>query len=389
MTDGDGLTLVVRTTGKKSWWFRYRFGGIEKTLTLGDYPAVTLNDARTRTLDARKMLANGQDPSADKQERKAKLLKAKEEAKKEITDTVEAIAREWYDRFSSQWVDAHGARIIRRLERDLFPYLGNKQISLVKPADLLAVARRVETRGAVETAHRLIQNCSQVWRYAVSTDRAEIDITGSLRGAIPPSTERHLGALTDPDDIRALLLNIDEYRGSEVVRLALKLAPLVFVRPGELRQAEWSEIDAKKALWTIPAGRMKARRPHVVPLSRQSLSILMELRTLTGSGKYLFPTPRSNHRCLSDAALIAALRRMGYKPEEMTAHGFRAMASTNLEQLKFDVRLIELQLAHADADAVRAAYKRETHLLRLTERKEMMQAWADWLDKLKLDGIDK
>lgn len=381
--DGGGLTLIVKPlpAGSKLWWFRYRFNGKAKTLSLGQYPAVSLKQAREWTLDARKLLAAGVDPGEVRKEvRTAAVAVA---AAPVVIDTVEAIAREWFQKFSFTWVDSHASKVIRRLERDLFPWFEGKGIHEIKPHELLHVLRRVEARGALDTAHRLMQNCGQIWRYAVATGRAERDITSDLKGAIPPARETHLGSITDPKEVGALLRNIDAYKGSEVVRFALKLSPYFFVRPGELRQAAWSEFDLESCLWTIPAGRMKARRPHVVPLSRQVLSILGELKTLTGGDGLLFPSPRSKTRCLSDVALLAALQRMGYEKGEMTAHGFRALASTNLEQLGYDSRLIEIQLAHADADSVRAAYKRETHLMRIDERRLMMERWSDYLDSLR------
>jgi integrase len=378
ISDGDGLSLVVQLNGKKLWWFRYRYAGKEKTLSIGIYPVVSLKDARDRTFEARKILSNGIDPNEIKKETRNAAIAATAS----IGETVEIIGREWFQKFGTEWVDSHASKIIRRLERDLFQWIGKDEIKRITPAALLTVLRRVEARGALDTAHRLHQNCGQIWRYAVATGRVERDITSDLRGALPPAKETHLGAVTEPSEIGALLRNIEEYKGSEVVRLALQLAPLVFVRPGELRQAKWEEFNIEGHLWTIPAGRMKAKRPHVVPLSSQAVAILKELRK-SHNIDYLFPSPRSQSRCLSDVALLAALRRMGYKKEEMTAHGFRAMASTNLEQLGYDVRLIELQLAHSDKDQVRAAYKRETHLLRLEERKKMMQHWADYLHTLK------
>lgn len=377
LSDGDGLTLIIKPTGAKLWWLRYRVDGKEKTYSIGKYPLFTLAMARGKAFELRQQLSNELDPMEVKRRRAAERAIAFAPL-----DTVERVSREWFEKFSPQWVDSHASKILRRLERDLFPHLGSSEIAKITPASLLMTLRKVESRGALETAHRLHQNCGQIWRYAVATGRAERDITGDLKGALPPAKETHLGAITDPKEIGSLLRNIEEYKGSEIVRLALKLAPLVFVRPGELRQAKWVELDLAEKLWTIPSGRMKAKRPHVVPLSEQALTILQELRKLNES-KYLFPSPRSLTRCLSDVALLAALRRMGYTKEEMTAHGFRAMASTNLEQLGYDVRLIELQLAHADQDQVRAAYKRETHLLRLAERTKMMQHWADYLELQK------
>lgn len=382
IADGDGLALVIQPSGTKLWWFRYRFGGKQKTLSLGIYPTVSLKDARERTIEAKKLLANGADPM----EAKKATAAASVEAATVSEETVEAISREWFGKFSAQWVDSHASKILRRVERDLFPWLGKDEIKSVTPAMLLAVLRRVEARGALETAHRLLQNCGQIWRYGVATGRAERDITSDLKGALPPAKETHLGALTKPEEIGALLRNIDEYKGSEVVRLALRLAPYVFVRPGELRHAEWTEFPSfenENAEWVIPAGKMKAKRQHVVPLSSQVTQILTELKEITGDGKYLFPAVNSRSRCLSDTALLMALRRMGYSKEEMTAHGFRAMASTNLEQLGYDVRLIELQLAHADTNEVRAAYKRDTSRLQIEQRRKMMQLWADYLDGLR------
>jgi len=383
ISDGDGLSLVVQPNGKKLWWFRYRFASKEKTLSLGIYPVVGLRDARERTFEARKLLSNGVDPQEIKKDAKNAAIAATIG----IGETVEVLGREWFEKFGKQWVDSHASKIIRRMERDLFPFLGNNEIKSVTPAALLAVLRRVEARGALDTAHRLHQNCGQIWRYAIATGRAERDITSDLRGALPPAKETHLGSITEPLEIGKLLRNIDEYKGSEVVRLALKLAPLVFVRPGELRHAEWAEFDFKKAEWTIPAGKMKAKRPHVVPLSSQALALIEELKLITGEGKYLFPSPSSKTRCLSDNGILSAIRRMGYSSAEMTGHGFRAMASTNLEQLGYDVRVIELQLAHADQDQVRAAYKRDTSRLQLDVRAKMMQHWADYLDGLRTGAV--
>ena len=386
LSDGDGLHLLVRTSGGKLWRLKYRIDGKEKLLSFGQYPEVGLKDARELTLEARKLIAAKLDPMQVRKEKVA--ARAAAAAPAEVMETVEAISREWFEKFGSQWVDSHGSKIIRRLERDLFPHFKDIGIASVTPPQLLAVLRRVEARGALETAHRLHQNCGQIWRYAIASGYAERDITSDLKGALPPAKETHLGAITEPSEIGKLLRNIDEYKGSEVVRLALQLAPLVFVRPGELRHAEWSEFydfnnEKSEEVWIIPEGKMKAKRKHVVPLARQVIEIIRELKETTGEGKYLFPSPQSKSRCLSDNAILSAIRRMGYSSAEMTGHGFRAMASTNLEQLGYDVRLIELQLAHADQDQVRAAYKRETHMLRLDERRKMMQHWADYLDGLR------
>jgi integrase len=374
--DGGGLALVVLTTGTKTFQHKYRFEGKERTETFGPWPIITLAEARRLLIESKRLLARGIDPIAQ-----AKANKLARKTTEEATgNTVEAIGREWFDKFSPGWAATHSNKIIKRLERDLFPYLGKTQISNIKPADLLTVLRRVEARGTLDTAHRLHQNCGQVWRYAIATGRADRDITQDLRGALPPAKGSHFAAITNPVEFGKLLDSIDNYHGSPIVKHALQLAPLVFVRPTELRLATWSEFDIKGAIWTIPAARMKAGRPHVVPLSRQSLAILKELKSISG-GDLLFPSTTSRSRPISDAAMRVALQRMDWN---VTVHGFRASASTMLEnQLGYDVRLIEIQLAHQDRDQVRASYKRETHLLKLTERKEMMQAWADFLDTLK------
>lgn len=381
MGDLDGLFLLVNPNGSKLWRIKYRFGGKEKSISLGEYPRLTLQEARKAAFQAKAMRLRGIDPAQAKQDdietNRKKYLPVT--IVEENGDTLEVVALEWFEKFKGEWVDSHASKIIRRMERDLFPRLGKQSIVTIKHKDLLEALRKVEDRGSIETAHRLLQNCGQVWRYAAATGRIDRDITGDLKGALSPSKQTNLGAITDPKEIGALLNSITEYKGTEVVRLALKIAPHVFVRPGELRQAQWDEIDLKNNNWNIPAGRMKAKRPHVVPLSNQVVTLLKELRKVHSSD-YLFPSPRSMTRCLSDVALLAAIRRMGYSKEEMTAHGFRAMASTNLEQIGFDSRLIELQLAHADQDSTRVAYKRETHLIRLDERRLMMQRWSDWLD---------
>jgi len=381
MGDLDGLFLLVNPNGSKLWRIKYRFGGKEKSISLGEYPRLTLQEARKAAFQAKAQRLRGIDPAQAKQDEIEKNRKKYLPATpaEDSGDTLEVVALEWFEKFKGEWVDSHASKIIRRMERDLFPRLGSRSIVSIKPIDLLEALRKVEERGSIETAHRLLQNCGQVWRYATATGRIDRDITGDLRGALPPSKQTNLGSITDPKEITALLNSIKEYKGTEVVRMALQMAPHVFVRPGELRQAKWDEFDFENNNWNIPAGRMKAKRPHVVPLSKQVITILQELRKVHGSG-YLFPSPRSITRCLSDVALLAAIRRMGYSKEEMTAHGFRAMASTNLEQIGFDSRLIELQLAHADQDSTRVAYKRETHLIRLDERRLMMQRWSDWLD---------
>ncbi len=367
--DALGLYLLVSPVGGKWWRLKYRFGGKENSLSLGTYPATSLKQAREKRDAARKLIEAGIDPSTHR-----KIEKAKRGA-----DTFEGVAREWLEKFSGAWAVSHAETVRRRLERDIFPWLGGRPACGIAPAELLTVLRRIESRGALETAHRVKQVCGQVFRFAVATGRAERDPSADLRGALPPVKEKHHAALTKPADVGALLRAIDGYKGSFVVRCALRLAPLVFVRPGELRKAEWSEFDIDGATWHIPPERMKMRREHIVPLSRQSLGILHELHPLTGAGRYVFPSARTTLRPMSEVAVLAALRRMNYSRDEMTAHGFRTIASTMLNEMGFPADAIERQLAHGEPNAVRDAYNRAEHL---ALRRAMMQQWADYLDKL-------
>ena len=378
--DGGGLYLEVSPAGGKWWRWKYRHGGKEKRLSLGVYPDVSLKAARAKREGARQQLAAGIDPG---EARKAeKLAQAGAEC-------FEAIAREWHAKFSPGWVATHGDRILRRLEKDVFPWLGARPVAEVKAPELLTVLRRIESRGAQETAHRAMQNCGRVFRSAVATGRAERDPTGDLRGALPPPKEKHHASIIEPKRIGALLRAIDAYEGFFATKCALRLAPLVFVRPGELRQAQWPEIDLEKAEWRIPAERMKMREQHIVALSRQAIEILRELEPLTNRGiaakpdapRYVFPGVRSRERPMSENAILAALRRMGYPKEEMTGHGFRSMASTLLHEQGWNHQAIERQLAHAERNAVSAAYNFAEDL---PERRRMMQAWADYLDALRM-----
>jgi integrase len=373
--DGRGLFLLLTPGGGKWWRFKYRFGAKAKTLSLGVYPDVGLKEARERRDEARKLLANGVDPSA---ERKAdKAARAAEMARE--TSTFELVAREWFGKYSPIWAPGHAATVVRRLERDVFPWLGPRPVGEITAVELLEVLRRVEARGALETAHRIKQICGQVFRYAIATGRASRDHSVDLRGALAPVKETHHAAVTKPADVAALLRAIQGYQGTFVVRSALRLAPMVFVRPGELRKAEWSEIELDEGLWRIPAARMKMRTEHIVPLSRQAVRALRELHPLTGAGRYLFPSARTPGRPMSENAVLAALRRMGYERDQMTGHGFRTMASTLLNEQGTPADAIERQLAHAERDGIRDAYNRAEYL---TERRHMMQSWADYLDGL-------
>lgn len=372
---GKGLFLLKQpNNGNKYWRLAYRFAGKQKTLALGIFPNISLADAERRRDEAKKLLEAGVDPS---EHRKAlKSSKAIENA-----NSFEVISREWYAQKSDTWVTSHGNKIIRRLERDIFPWLGSKPITSITPNDLLTTVRRIEERGAIDSARRALLNCSQIFRYAVATCRAERDPVPDLRGALRPRKPKHLATLTDPKVIGELLNTIDTYHGSFVTKCALQLAPLVFVRPGELRGAEWSEIDLDAAQWTIKAERMKMRLPHLVPLSIQAVGILRELYNLTGKGRYVFPSEHSNVRPMSENTVLFALRRMGFGKSEITGHGFRAMARTLLDEI-LGIRpdYIEHQLAHAVRDPNGRAYNRTSHL---PERIKMMQAWADYLDNLK------
>jgi integrase len=303
-------------------------------------------------------------------------------AKTDEANTFEVVAREWMGKFAPSWSDSHRVHIEQCMTRDVFPFIGSRPMKDITAPELLTVLRRIESRNALETAHRTKQFCGQAFRYAVATGRAERDPSADLKGALPPVKGRHYASLTEPKAIGELLRAIDGYGGAFAVKCALRLAPLVFVRPGELRQAEWTEIDFEKAEWRTPGEKMKAGGLHVIPLSTQALAILRELHLLTGRGRYAFPSARTPHgdRCMSENAILAALRRMGYGKDEMTGHGFRSMASTLLNEQGWHRDAIERQLAHAERNAVRAAYNYAEHL---PERRKMMQAWSDYLEGLK------
>ena len=372
MADGGGMYLEVMPNGSKYWRFKYRFGGKEKRLACGVYPDVSLSLARSRRDDARKLLAQGIDPGANRKAQKA--VKQGQEA-----NSFEVIAREWFAKFSSEWAPSHADKIIKRLEKDVFPWMGSRPISEIKPPELLAVIRRTESRGALDTAHRVKQNCGQVFRYAVATGRAERDPSQDLKDAIPSAKKNHFAAITDPQQVGELLRAIEAFRGTFAVQCALRLAPLLFVRPGELRRAEWKDIDFDKSEWRYFVTKTKTE--HSVPLATQAVTVLRELQALTGDGRYVFPG-RDPRKPMSDAAVNAALRRMGYDTKtEITGHGFRAMARTILaEELHQKPEVIEHQLAHKVPDILGAAYNRTKFL---KERRLMMQAWADYLDGLK------
>jgi integrase len=375
VADSGGLYLEVSPVGGKAWKLKYRFLGKEKKLSLGRYPVVSLKDARDKRDEAKKVLDSGKDPGAEKK-------RAKVEAMTAMENTFQTIAEEWAGRHFLNKAPAHKARVVARLEKNIYPYIGAKPVTELTPADILRVIRLIEKRGAIETAHRALQNISQVMRYAVATCRLIIDPTPSLRGALMPVTPTHMAAPTTPNEVAGFLRLIGAFTGGQIVSAALRLLPLVFVRPGTFRKMEWSEVDLEKAEWNIPADKMKMKEAHHVPLSRQAIEILKnELHPLTGTGRYVFPGGRTDARPMSESAINGAYRRLGIDTRnELTGHGWRATARTLLhEELGFDPVVIEHQLAHRVPDVLGTAYNRTRFL---EKRREMMQAWADYLDSI-------
>lgn len=374
--DSAGLYMEVSPSGGKWWRLKYRLGGKEKRLSLGVYPAIGLAKARKRRDEERALLADHIDPSKHRREQKsAQALNA--------VNTFEQVAREWFAKAAPGWAPAHAERKNRLFERDIFPLMGQRPIAEITSPDLLNVLRRIEKRGALETARRALVYSGQVFRYAVATGRAILDPSGALRGALTPVQSRHFAAITEPEKLAPILRMFDGYEGTLPVRCALRLMPLVFVRPGELRKAEWSQFDLDAAEWRYAVS--KTNTQHIVPLSRQALEILRELSPLTGQGRFVFPSARSGQRPMSDNAILAAMRTMGIGKDEMTGHGFRAAARTILDEV-LGVRpdFIEHQLAHAVRDPNGRAYNRTAFL---PERHEMMQKWADYLEKLKSEEV--
>lgn len=380
MADSGGLYLEVSPNGSKRWFWKYRKDGKEGRLALGGYPAVGVMTARRSRDAARLKKADGIDPV---QARKAEKLKSVNPS----GDTFKLVALEWYDKQAPQWSEAHAVRSKRQLERDIFPWIGDRRIREIEPVELLAALRKTEERGAIETADRGLMLCRQIWRYAVATGRVGREITGDLKGALTPYRGKHFAAITEPMELGKLIRAIRAYKGGPVVRAALQLAPMLLQRPGELRAAQWSEIDLEGALWTIPAARMKRTKdgkengdPHVVPLPRQAIEIIKGLHGYTGHSLMVFPGERDRQRPISDNSVRTALISLGYTSDVQTWHGFRATARTMLaEQLEVDPLVIEAQLAHSVRDANGRAYNRTTYL---KQRTGMMQQWADYLDKL-------
>lgn len=373
LSDEKGLFLLVKTNGSKYWRLKYRFAKKEKLLALGVYPEVTLKEARNSRDKARQLLREGTDPGAARRAEKLAVFEAGE-------NSFKAVASEWFQVKMERKSKSYRDRSLRALEKNLYPAIGQRPISEITPPELLACLRKIESRGALEMAKRTKQVAGLVFRYAVSTGRAERDPTQDLAGALKPSQKKHFAAITKPKEVGRLMLAIDGFEGTETVKAALKLSPLLFCRPGELRHMEWSEINWDESRWELPAEKMKMRQPHIVPLSKQALKILKEQNLLTGKGKYVFPSARGASRPLSDNGVRTALRTLGYDNETMTVHGFRAMARTLLDEvLGFPPEHIEAQLAHKPVGPLGAAYNRSKYL---NDRVFLMQKWADYLDQL-------
>ncbi len=375
--DAQALHLLVKAAGKY-WRMNYRFQGKQKTLALGTYPEVSLAKARARRDKARELLAEGVDPSAAKKEEKAANLAT-------AANTFEVVAREWLEKTKADRMASTNGKVTTWLEKDVFPYIGKMPISTIRPLDVLGALRHMEGRGALDSVQRVKQICGQVFRYAVITESAERDVTQDLRGALAKHAADNFAAITEPKQAGELMRSIFAYSGHPYTVAALKLSALVFVRPGELRTAEWAEIDLDAGEWRIPSSKMKMKLDHLVPLSTQAVEILRGMHPLTGHGRYVFPSLLTGERSMSENTVNTALRRMGYSADVHTAHGFRAMARTIMDEvLNQRVDLIEHQLAHKVKDANGTAYNRTAHL---PARRVMMQTWADYLDKLRM-GAD-
>ncbi|MCP3728399.1 integrase arm-type DNA-binding domain-containing protein [Paraburkholderia sp. CNPSo 3272] len=371
--DAGGLYLEVSPAGSKLWRFKYRYDRREKRLSFGKYPDVTLKDAREKRDDARKLLAKDVDPGEHKKVVKAARLER-------AANNFEAVAREWYERMMSDKAESHRVKVIARLENDIFPWLGKRPISDITAPEVLACLRRIEQRGARDTAHRAMQNCSAVFRYAVVIGKAQNSPAEHLRGALPPAKPGHFAAVTEPERVGPLLRKMDDVNATFPVKCALRLAPYLFCRPIELRSMRWDEVDLDAAEWRYIVG--KTQTPHLVPLATQAVAILRELHPMTGRWGYVFPGRDDKKQPMSSNTVNVALRRAGISTrDEQTGHGFRAMARTILhERLGIKPEVIEHQLAHSVPDPLGTAYNRTKFL---DERRKMMQEWADYLDKLR------
>ena len=375
LKDERGLYLEVPIKGSFRWRIRYWFQGRENRLSLGTYPEISLAEARKRRDEIRTQLAQGINPAE---------IRKKDKRSNAGSNNFENVAREWVTKKANVWSPSHTETVLQRLQLNIFPYIGKQDISTITAPELLNVLRRIEARGALEVGRRVRGMCSMIFRYAVSCGLAERDPAADLIGAIASPRKKHHPSITDPKAVGQLLRDMEQCQASHIVYCALRLAPLVFVRPGELRNAEWGEIDLMAAEWRIPAHKMKMRTQHIVPLSRQAVAILKDIQPLTSAGKYVFPSNRTGERPMSNNTINVALRRIGYTKEQMTGHGFRSMASTLLNELGWNRDAIERQLAHSERNGVRAAYNYAEYL---PERRKMMQAWSNYLERLRADAL--
>jgi integrase len=394
LSDGEGLYLLLFVKGgAHGWRLDYTIHGKRKTLSLGTYPDTGLKAARTKADQARELVAAGVDPSDQRKEAKAERAKAREASEREAAGlptvgSFEEVAREWFEARRGDWAASYGDKIIRRLEVDVFPWIGRDPVDSITPPKVLELLRRIEARGVIETAHRALENCGQVFRYAVATGRATTNPARDLKDALKKPAVKHFPAITDPARLGELLRACDGYQGTHVVRAALRLAPMLLLRPGELRHARWEEFDLDAAVWTVPAERMKREKrgklhgkPHIVPLPLQAVDTLRELHTLTGGGEYVFRGERHHDRPMSENTVNAALRAMGFGADEVVGHGFRATARTMMaERLELPEAVIEAQLAHAVKDSLGRAYNRTEFE---AQRRGLLQQWADYLDALR------
>ena len=391
ISDGGGLYMLVQKNGAKWWRLDYTFEGKRKTLSLGVYPKVTLKRARSDADKAGKSITDGIDPSTRRKEKKeAEILAIEREQRQKdgipLQDSFEEVARAWHAKRSVKLSEKHADRILQQFIKDVFPWLGHIHVGEIEAPEILEMLCRVESRGAIETTHRIKANVSRVFSHAIATGKTSRNPCEDIKSddALTPVVHKHMATITDPKRVGELLRAINGYQGSFITRCALQLAPYVFVRPGELRHAEWSEIDLDAAEWRIPAHKMKVKEKHIVPLSSQAVAVLCEIQSLTGTGRYVFPSVRTDSRPMSENTVNAALRRMGYEKSDICGHGFRAMASTMLHEQGWKSDVIERQLAHRESNKVKAAYNHAQHL---PERIKMMQHWADFLDVLR-DGAD-
>ena len=393
LSDGKGLYLELSPAGGRWWRLKYRIAGVEKRISLGTYPETSLKAAREKMEEARALVAQGIDPSQARKAAKQEAAHQDEQAQREaqglpLHGSFESVAREWFDTRKEEWATTYAKKIFRRLEADVFPWLGKLPVPNITPPMVLDMLRKAENRGAIETAHRVLETCGQVFRFAVATGRIESNPARDLKDALRKPMVQHFAAITDPQRFGELLRAIDSYRGTPVVCAALRLMPLMLLRPGELRQAQWDELDLPAATWTVPAARMKREKvgkiygkPHIVPLPRQAVAIFEALKPLTEHSPYVFRGERSAQRPMSDAAINAALRTLGFSADEVTGHGFRASARTMIvERLGIAESVVEAQLAHSVRDNLGRAYNRTEFM---QERVRMMQQWADYLDTLR------